>query len=63
LGRRTGLPIIEQILKFLEQAGGVINLFAVAVIVVGFFLAWGRYAFRFSGLAVQENFRRFKIEL
>jgi uncharacterized membrane protein len=55
--------MIEQILKFLEQAGGVINLFAVAVIVVGFFLAWGRYAFRFSSLAAQENFRQFKIEL
>ncbi|MCK5363648.1 MAG: DUF1622 domain-containing protein [Gammaproteobacteria bacterium] len=55
--------MLEQILKYLENAGGAINLFAVAVIVFGFILAVGRYAIRFRDSPPVENFKRFKIGL
>jgi len=53
----------EQILGYLEQAGGAISLFAVAVIIGGFALASGRYALRFREVAAAQNFSDFKIEL
>jgi len=53
----------EQILEFLEHANAVINLFAVAVIVVGFALSAGRYALQFQKVALDENFKQFKIDL
>lgn len=54
----------EQILSYLEQAGVAISLCAVAVIIGGFALSWGRYAhmLRSGGLTPRENFKRFKIE-
>ncbi len=53
----------EEILKYLEQAGEVISLFAVAVIVAGFALAAVRYAFRFREGNLEQNFKQFKIQL
>ena len=53
----------EQVLTYLEQAGAVITLFAVLVIIAGFALAVGRYALRYSEKALQQNFNQFKIEL
>jgi len=53
----------EQILEYLEQAGLVINLFAVAVIVGGFILAAVLYARRYRRVSLDTNFQRFKIEL
>lgn len=53
----------EQVLTYLERAGGLISLFAVLIIVVGFALASGRYALRFQKVAPAENFSDFKIEL
>jgi len=53
----------EQILGYLEQAGVAISLFAVAVIVAGFALAWGRYVHRFRKLTLEQNFKQFKIDL
>ena len=53
----------EQILTLLEQAGGVISLFAVLVIVAGFLLAAGDYALRFRTWTLKQNFSQFKIEL
>jgi uncharacterized membrane protein len=53
----------EQILTYLEQAGGVISLFAVLVIIAGFLLAAGRYAVRYRTWTPKQNFVRFKIEL
>jgi hypothetical protein len=38
--------MVEVMLGFLERAGGAISLFAVAIIVVGFVLASGRYVLR-----------------
>ena len=55
--------MLEQILKYLEYAGGAISLFAVAVIVVGFALALGRYLIQFRESKPVENFKRFKIGL
>ena len=55
--------MLEQILKYLEYAGHGISLFAVAVIVIGFALAAGRYAIRFRKLQPEEDFRQFKVEL
>lgn len=53
----------EQILGFLERAGGVISLFGVLVIAAGFLLAAGRYwtAIRRSG--PEEAFKQFKVGL
>jgi len=53
----------EQVLTYLEQAGAVITLFAVLVIIAGFALAVGRYALRYSRKTLQWNFNQFKIEL
>ncbi len=53
----------EQVLTYLEQAGAVITLFAVLVIIAGFALAVGRYALRYGGKTLQQNFNQFKIEL
>ncbi len=53
----------EQVLTYLEQAGAVISLFAVLVIIAGFALAVVRYALRYSGMTLQHNFNQFKIEL
>ncbi len=53
----------EQVLTYLEQAGAVISLFAVLVIIAGFALAVGRYALRYSRKTLQQNFNQFKIEL
>ncbi len=53
----------EQVLTYLEQAGAVISLFAVLVIIAGFALAVGLYALRYRGKTLQQNFNQFKIEL
>lgn len=53
----------EEILHYLELAGVAISLFAVAVILVGFALAAGRYARRWSEHSRPENFSRFKVDL
>ena len=47
----------------MEQAGAVITLFAVLVIIAGFALAVGRYALRYKEKMLQQNFNQFKIEL
>jgi uncharacterized membrane protein len=57
------LGMLEQILRYLDQAGVAISLFAVAVIIAGFALASGRYALRFREAAPAQNFSGFKIEL
>jgi len=57
------LPMLEQILRYLDQAGVAISLFAVVVIIAGFALASGRYALRFREVAPKRNFSGFKIEL
>ncbi|MEP0134379.1 MAG: DUF1622 domain-containing protein [Eudoraea sp.] len=53
----------EQILKVLEQAGQLISLFAVAVIVFGFVLASVRYGIGFRKLKSEKNFTQFKVDL
>ncbi|MCK5351426.1 DUF1622 domain-containing protein [bacterium] len=50
-------------LGFLERAGGAISLFAVAIIVVGFVLASGRYVLRWRDVTLDRNFNQFKVEL
>ena len=55
--------MIDQILKVLEHASGVINLFAVAVIVIGFARSLGRYAMHYKELGPETDFGQFKIEL
>ena len=47
--------IAEQISTFLERGAGLISLFAVLVIVVGFVLASGRYAQRFRTAAPAQK--------
>ncbi len=53
----------QQILGYLDQAAGAISLFAVAVIVVGFLLAAGRFMADYRKLGPIPVFRRFKVEL
>ena len=53
----------EQILTYLEQAGAVISLCAVLVIIVGFALAVGRYALRYSQQTLEQDFKQFQIKL
>jgi uncharacterized membrane protein len=53
----------QEILEFLEYASVMIMLFAVAVIVVGFAMAVGRYTLHFLKMDLADNFRNFKIEL
>ena len=57
------VPISEQILEYLEQAGLAISLFAVSLIVGGFILAAMRYSSRFRAESLEKNFQEFKIEL
>ena len=57
------VPMSEQILEYLEQAGLAISLFAVALIVGGFILAAMRYSSRFRAESLEKNFQEFKIEL
>lgn len=52
--------MLDHILKILELGGGLISLFAVGVIVVGFAKSIGQYALRYSELGQEENFGRFK---
>ena len=54
---------MERILELVEQAGWVISLAGVAVIVVGFAIAAGRYAVEFGRLGAAPAFVRFKIGL
>jgi uncharacterized membrane protein len=53
----------EQILSFLEHAGGAISLFGVLVIAGGFGLAAGRYAVGYRRLGPEKSFKQFKINL
>ena len=55
--------MIELLLSYLEMAGMVIKLFAVAVIFVGFALAAWRYARRWGDLSPVGNFTSFKVAL
>lgn len=55
--------MIEQIVNILEQAGGFISLFAVAVIIFGFVLTMGNYALRFRKIGPIKDFNRFKVQL
>jgi uncharacterized membrane protein len=55
--------VAEDILRYLDHAGGAISLFAVAVIVLGFALASGRYALGFRKVSPAQNFSDFKISL
>ena len=57
------LPMLEQILRYLDQAGMAISLFAVAVIIAGFAVASTRYLLRFRETGPRQNFSGFKIEL
>ena len=54
---------VIEILEYLEKAGVVISLFAVALIVAGFARAAWRYARRFADKTRKENFNLFKVEL
>ena len=53
----------EQILEYLEYAGHGLSLFAVAVILVGFAVAAGRYAWQFRDRGPEQDFQQFKIQL
>jgi uncharacterized membrane protein len=53
----------EQILGFLERAGGAISLFGVLVIAAGFLLAAGKYAVGYRQLGPAKSFGQFKINL
>lgn len=57
------MGMTEQILEYLEYAGHGLSLFAVAVIVVGFAVAAGRYAWQFREYGPERDFQWFKIEL
>ena len=52
-----------EILEYLEKAGHIISLFAVALIVAGFVRAAWRYGRRFKDKTQKDNFNVFKIEL
>ena len=52
-----------EILEYLEKAGVIISLFAVALIVAGFVRAAWRYAHRFGDKTQKDNFNLFKVEL
>lgn len=53
----------EQLLKYLEFTGRGLSLFAVAVILVGFAIAAGRYAWQFRQYGPERDFQQFKIQL
>ena len=55
--------MLEQILEFLEPAGGLIDLFAVGVIVVGFAHSLGRYAVQYNERGPEKDFAQFKVGL
>ena len=55
--------MIEHLLEIMEQAGHVLSLFSVAVIIGSFAVSAWRYARNYRTLDLGENFRRFKIEL
>ena len=52
-----------EILEYLEKAGVVISLWAVALIIAGFVRAAWRYARRFRHKTREDNFELFKVEL
>lgn len=54
---------VIEILGYLEKAGNVISLFAVALIVAGFVRATWRYARRFADETRKKSFSLFKVEL
>jgi len=53
---------LTEILEFLEKAATAINLFAVAVIIVGLAASTWRYASRFSDTDRNDNFKLFQVE-
>ncbi len=53
----------EQILKYLDYAGHGLTLFAVAVILIGFAVAAGHYAWQYRESDAERDFKQFKIEL
>ena len=53
----------EEILEYLEYAGHGLSLFAVAVILIGFAGAAGRYAWQFREFGPEKDFQQFKIQL
>jgi uncharacterized membrane protein len=55
--------MIEQTLEILEHASSFINLFAVAVIVLGFARSLWRYAKHYKELGPEVSFGQFKIGL
>ena len=55
--------IAEQIATYLERGAGLISLFAVLIIVVGFVLAWVRYAQGFRTASLVQRFSQFKVDL
>ena len=55
--------VTEQILEYVELAGHGLNLFAVAVIVIGFVVSAGRYAWWFRADGPERDFQQFKIQL
>lgn len=61
--RATDGQTVIEILEYLEKAGVVISLFAVALIVAGFVRAAWRYARRFVDTTREDNFNVFKVEL
>ena len=54
---------MTEILEILEQAGAIISLFAVVIIIAGFIGASWRYTRRFKEKTRTENFNLFKVEL
>ena len=61
--RATDEQTVIEILEYLEKAGVVISLFAVALIVAGFVRAAWRYARRFVDTTREADFKVFKVEL
>ena len=57
------ISLAEQIFEILEKADGIISLFAVGVIVIGFLIATVRYARRFLKIDPEKDFNQFKIDL
>ena len=53
----------EEILRFLDRAGGTISLVGVLVIAGGFFVAAVRYAAGFRRLGIEKSFQHFKVGL
>lgn len=51
------------VLEILEHASGMMALFAVAAMIIGFVLAAKRYSGQFNAQGKEENFTQFKIGL